>query len=73
MQSIVLQDTLTLLEVVEVVTTCGGSVGAVMLWIIAAIVIYYSPELNVKKVIFSSAMGVKRPNTFPKLAVTLTV
>ena len=38
--------------------------------IIAGIVIYYSPELSVKKVV---VVGVERPNTFPKLAVTLTV
>ena len=34
MQSIVLQDTLTLLEEVEGVTSRGGPVGAVILWII---------------------------------------
>ena len=82
MHSIVLQDTLTLLEVVEGVTLQGGLVGATRMKTYAlyqhtlTCMTYYacifSPERNVINIIFPVAISGDRPKAELKFAVTLT-
>ena len=76
MHSIVLQDTLIFLEVVEGVTSRGGEVGAVELPSVTRVYFnhFYSPELNVVNITLPVAISAPgRPNAGSKLAVTLTV
>ena len=75
MHSIVLQDTLTLLEVVEESHHQGIQwellkKDGLFMHIYARL---YSPELNVINVALSVAISKDRPNAGLKLAVTLTV